>query len=675
MSWLTAVEKRATMSVSASQGWLFDMLGKGRGARSGVQVNDHTALSQTAIWAGVNRIARDTASVPLKIYRRRPDGRGREPVRDHALWPILNGVDPNPEQTSMELRQMVMGFVLTHGNGYALIEREQGQVSALWPVVPWRVTLLRSPTRQLEYWVTLPGGRSIQAEPRDVLHVRGFTRDGVLGVDVIHQMREAIGLSIATQEAAASFFSNGGQPRGVLETDNALSDRAYERIKNSFTLEHGGAQNWHKAALLEEGLKWHQITTDPDKQQQIETRKLNVTEASRILLIPPHKLGDLERATFSNVEQQEIDYWVGSLTPWFVALEQRYMKQLLMSRERGDIIIEHLIEGRLRGDSAARAAYYNSMFNVAGISPNEIAERENMNPVEGGDVRFVPLNMIPVNEAGEPIRPAEPRPGANRSTEERSTRSRHRQLRAVRQRKRIEKAHIRGLASALDRMVRRETNATRRSFAASGGSVQDFRVWVDEFYEESAGVVADAIAGPLDAFARTIYEVASGEVADEDSRSAEQRNLQTEQDVERFVRAWADNFGVAWTASARNQLLAIVREFPDPASAEREILERLEEWDETRATKEATREVVEIGAEVSAQAWAAAGIASMEWVANSGACPLCMQMDGRAVNIGTPFLEAGQTVTAEGTEPLRVGATVRRPQLHKGCDCGVAPGI
>lgn len=673
MSWLAKVEERNTQSVGDHRGWLSAAIRAKVGARSGVTVNPDTALSQTAIWSGVNRISRDTASVPLKVYQRAADGRGREPVRDHYLWPILNGTDPNPEQTAMELRQMLMGFVLTHGNAYALIEREQGQVARLWPIVPWRVTVVRNPRGALEYMVTLPPqGQSVPLEPRDILHLRGFTRDGVLGVDTVHQMREAIGLSIATEQAAASFFGNGANPRGFLHTDNSLSEKAYNRVLETLDLKHEGPENWHKVAILEEGLQWQQLTTDPEQAQMIETRKLNVTEASRILLIPPHKLGDLERSTFSNVEQQEIDYWVGSLTPWFVNLEQRFTKQLLQPRERQDTIIEHVVEGRLRGDSAARAQFYNSLFNVAGISPNEIAERENMNPVEGGDTRFVPLNMMPVNEASQAIEvPERSRPEPEPTEQRSETRNRARALRAVRQRKRIERAHVSAFAGALDRMVRREVNAIRRALP-DDADMQSFRAWLDEFYEESADPVAEAMAGPLEAFIETMHAVAREEVGDD----GEDRQLgDDEEDLGRFAERWAENFGVAWTSSARNQIQALIREHPDPDDAKAAIEQRLEEWSEDRAEKEAGREVVEVGAEVAKQTWVASGVAEVEWVANPDACPLCARMDGTVVSVRDAFLGSGSTLEADGAAPLRARAPITRPQLHDGCDCGLAPSI
>lgn len=644
-------------------------------SQAGPVVDADKALSTTALWAGVNRIARDTATIPCKVYRE--DAGGRAPYREHRLWEVLNGVRANPEMTSSEARAMLMTFVLTNGNGYAIIDSRDGMPEAIWPVPSYCVDVLRSPGGALQYWVaTLDGTRALY-HPDEILHLRGMTRDGILGVDTVQQLRESIGISLAAEEAAGSYFGNGAQPGGVLHTDAPLSDERYYRILNSWNERHEGATKAQKTALLDNGVKWMQVTSDPEKSQLIETRKFSVAEAARMLCIPPHKLGDLDRAIHSNIEAQEIDYWVGSLQPWLVNLEQLYMKRLLLpSERRAGITIEHKIEGRLRGDSAARAQFYTSMLQNGGMSPNEIAEAENMNAVPGGEKRLVPMNLRPVdapfdsNEVrdkdGRPEGPQK-RSGPSKGPETRAD-APWEEHRGIRRRKRLEKAFERNLRNELDSYLRREVRATRRAL----GKEEDadaFRAWAEEFYEGEKEFIADRYQPIIHSYMQAMAGAAADEYeSDTSDRSAESVDFEEE------ASRWARNFGIGWSTSSINQIRKILRESASYEEAREAIEALLVEWEDDRAERQAADEVVNAGSYASELTWAAAGASVIVWRANPDACPLCENMDGRRKVIRGSFAPAGSTVEKGEGSPLTSKAPVRRPPLHKGCNCTQVPG-
>ena len=369
---------------------------------SGARVNEETALSWTALSTGIRALCDDIASIPLNVYKRL-EGGGKEIDRSHQLFPVLHD-SPNEEMTSFEWRSVTQAHIIGWGNAYSeIIRNQRGRIIELWPINPDRVKLQRNKRKKIVYRITLPrdetGGVAghVMMRRDQILHIKGFSINGLFGRSLIQDHREAIGLGLATEEFAARFFGQGASPTGILEHPATISEDAQERLKNAYDNEYSGLTRAHRIMLLEEGMKWHQVTVDPEKAQFLGLRQFQVTEAARILKMPPHKVGDLERQTFTNIEHLGIDYLVHTLRPWLVNWEQRMRKSLLAPGDT-KTVIEFVVEGLLRGDSITRAKFYQSLFNMASISPNEIREKENMNPFEGGDKRYIQLNLVDVTD-------------------------------------------------------------------------------------------------------------------------------------------------------------------------------------------------------------------------------------------------------------------------------------
>ncbi len=384
--------------------WLLRMLG-GPGTATGVHVNEETALSWSAFSAGVRLLSKTIALLPLNIYQRRPDG-GKDPRPDHPLYPVVHD-QPNHEMTSFEWREMSMAHLIGWNNVLSeIVRNNRGNVTELWPINPDRVQMERNKRGSLSYRITLPGVEPgtttgfVRLLPDEVLHIRGFSQGALWPRGLIETHREAIGLGLATEEFAARFFGSGAMPSGVFEYPAGLSEMAFERLKESLKKEHEGLSNAHRIMLLEEGMKWQQMTVDPEKAQFLGIRRFQVSEAARILEIPPHMLGDLERATFSNIEHQGIEFVTYSILAWARRWEQRLNMSLLGRKDRQRIFFEFLLEGLLRGDSDARANFYNSLFQMGAMSPNEIRAKENMNPYPGGDIRVIQQNMAAIQADG-----------------------------------------------------------------------------------------------------------------------------------------------------------------------------------------------------------------------------------------------------------------------------------
>jgi len=357
---------------------------------SGPRVTPNTALEVTSVLAAVRLIASTIGALPLHTYRRTSEG--RDTVREHPVYRLLHG-RPNGEQTAFTFRETLQGHLLLYGNAYAEIERDgAGRPIALWPLMPWAVRVERRQGKKL-YLVSVEG-RDVPLSPDNMLHVPGYSLDGSTGLFPIHLARNAIGLAKATEEYGSRFFSNDARPGGALTHPGKLGPEAADRLKRSWNAAHQGLSASQRVAVLEEGMTFQPFGIPPEHAQFLETRRFAVTEIARTFGLPPHLIGDLERATFSNIESQQIQFVQFCIEPWCRRWEQVLNYALLDSQHYA----EFALEGLLRGDSKSRADFYTALFQIGVLSPNDIRERENMNRIPGGDRRFVPLNMAPLDE-------------------------------------------------------------------------------------------------------------------------------------------------------------------------------------------------------------------------------------------------------------------------------------
>lgn len=340
---------------------------------SGVPVTPNTAKRLAAVYTAVRIISESVASLPLNIYRRLPGG-GREVAADHPLYQVLHN-SPAPGLTSFEWREMLTGHLALRGNAYAEIIGSASQpITALKPLHPDFMQVRRRDNGILSYIYRPPNKPMHVFSPDDILHIRAFSEDGIKGESVIEHNKEAIGLAQAAEKFGASFFGNNTVVGGVLQSDKPLSDIAYKRLKDSWNEQHRGPYQSNKPAILEDGLKWQSMGVPPEQAQFLETRKFQISEIARMFRIPPHMLADLDRATFSNIEQQSMEFVRDTLRPWLVRWEQRLNADLLSAKGRATYFIEFDVSELTRGDSAARTRYYQAMFNMAAMSPNEIRE-------------------------------------------------------------------------------------------------------------------------------------------------------------------------------------------------------------------------------------------------------------------------------------------------------------
>lgn len=373
---------------------------------AGKSVNERSAMQLTAVYACVRILAEGVAGLPLHLYKCGKNG-SREKAVDHPLYFLLHD-EPNPEMTSFVFRETLMTHLLLYGNCYCQIIRDgRGQVTALYPLMPNQMSVDRDEKGQL-YYTYLRSGEEVDTMkkgtvyllPEDVLHIPALGFDGLVGYSPIAMAKNSIGMGLACEEYGAKFFANGAAPSGVLEHPGTIKD--ITRLRESWNAIYGGSKNAGKVAILEEGMHYSPISISPNEAQFLETRKFQVDEIARIFHVPPHMIGDLERSTFSNIEQQSLEFVKYTLNPWVCRWEQALTRSLLSPKEKREYSIKFNVDGLLRGDYQSRMNGYAVGRQNGWMSANDIRELENMDKIseeQGGDLYLVNGNMIKMTDA------------------------------------------------------------------------------------------------------------------------------------------------------------------------------------------------------------------------------------------------------------------------------------
>ena len=527
---------------------------------SGSNVTEYTALNYSAWWAAVQIIANAVAGLPLFLYRRVSGGEpdAKEKFTSHPLYAILHDAF-NPEMTSMVARRTLQAHALSWGNAYAEIERNgSGTPIAIWPLSPDRVRPDRNGQGALIYRVMERDGQEVILPAADTLHIKGQSFDGITGYSVVRMARESIGLGMTTEQFGAQFFGNGAVASIVATHPGVLSEPAHARLKQEILTNTTGGRR-HNVLLLEEGIKADRMTIPPEDAQFLATRQFQTLEISRWFNLPPHKLGDLQRATFSNIEQMATEFLQDTLRPWLITWEQELAMKLIRPLEMKQQLIRHNVDGMLRGDYVTRMQGYAIARQWGLMSADEARALEEMNPLpnDQGTIYLTPANMVPADRIHEivdsqiAIAPTEPTPpvainppGGPALTAP-----------STPGRAAVIAAHRAVLVDALRRMVRKEAQAARR--AAKRG-VPAFAGWREAFYAKHERDVAQAVRAAVQAHVAQLEAPESAETVSaalarryvEGSR----RELQALSAVPKELENAVDLLVRRWEASRAEQL-------------------------------------------------------------------------------------------------------------------------
>ena len=651
------------------------MLSGGQSA-AGVSVTPEGSLAYSAVLTCVRVLAEGVAQLPLILYERME--RGRQRANAHPLSDLLHTA-PNPVITSFEWREVLMAHLTLWGNAFCEIERNgAGRPLALWPLMPSSMTVhQRDGERWYEY--EMENGKKQPLRGDQVLHVPGFGYDGVMGKSLIRLARESVGLGIAAQRYGATVFGNGEVPGGVLQHPGTLGDEAFKRLKASWGEQHQGLSNANRLAILEEGMTYTKTGIPPEDAQFLETRRFQRAEIAAIFKVPLHMLADLDSGVKASYEQQSLDFVSFTLGPWLARIEQRLNMTLLSPAERGRYYVEHLVAGLLRGDLMSRYQAYAIARQWGWMSADDIRELENQNPIEGGDVYLVPLNMV--DAAAGPVAPA-----AGQASREISppgtavTRSQNLEQRAVGRRRRLSEVGRGQIGDAAQRVVNRESNdilnAAKR-FARKPDGLADFRRWLNDFLDNHQAVVRER----LWAATWSLMQLAADE-AHQEAEEAGYDGALDEDGLRRFGDDFMGSRATGWVAMLRSDIYGALDRAeasgqraaePDPGWATEceDVIGRRRENEADDWGREESNRIVNAVATV---VWAAIGVLMLRWAAAGENCPYCDHLNGRTIGIAQYFLQAGDGVSIEGLPTLRPGSNMRHPPLHRGCDCNILIG-
>ena len=359
------------------------LIDRGAVSASGVYVDAKSAESVSTVHAAVSLIAGTVASLPLHLYQRGDNG-DRSRATLHPLYRILHDT-PNPGQTALEFREQLTAHCLLWGNAYAEVHRDAaGNVSALVPIHPRDVTIVKLPSGRLRYDVS-DGGELRRLLQDEVLHLRDRSDDGIIGKSRITTAREMLGGILASQEHGNRTFANGARPGGVLKTPHVLDKGSAERIGQSWRDQFGGVANSGKVAVLENGLEFQALSMSNEDSQWLQSRQFSVEEVARLFNVPPVLLGDLRHANFSNSVEMMRHFVTVTLRPWLTRWEQAMERSLMGPIARGRYFVEFSAEGLLRGDSKHRAEFYKSGIESGWLLKSEARRLENLPTIEGID--------------------------------------------------------------------------------------------------------------------------------------------------------------------------------------------------------------------------------------------------------------------------------------------------
>jgi len=399
MSWLDRImgrEKRSAgrESIAASDPYLAEWFGVGQGAATPENVLSNSAVAVRCIALRSESLA----SVGLHLFRRGADG-GRDRADTQPLYGVLHDL-ANPNQTAFEFRELLIRRLDLFGNAYARVERNaRGQVTALWPMDRHEVEVERLASGRLRYRFTDTRGYRYALLQEEVLHVRGPSRDGVIGQSPINVARGALGLALAQADTSAALMANSLRPSGVLSFPERLTPDQHAQIRGVMAARHLGAGKAGELMIMDGGAKFERLTFTPEDAEFLESRKLANEDVARIFNVPPTAVGILDKGTYSNVEQEGRALVQNCLGPLSVRVESAMARCLLTEAGRRTYYIEHDLSGLLRGDVHARFEAYRIGREIGALSPNDVRRRENEPPIVGGDIYHQPANWTPLGAA------------------------------------------------------------------------------------------------------------------------------------------------------------------------------------------------------------------------------------------------------------------------------------
>ena len=635
---------------------------------AGVRVDEKTALKYLTVTACISLIASDIAKLPLNFYKKRKDG-GKDLVTDHQLYDLLHNA-PNPETTSFNWREATQNHLLTNGNTYSYIERENisGAIKALWQLPePGLVKVgRRKSDGAITYTYKNQTDKEVTRTRDEIFHIPGYGFNGLVGMSMIQVAAEAIGLGVAAESFGSSYFGQGTHPAGLLEMDGYLGDNKDELVKD-MKKNYAGLGKSHSVMLMQGGMKYKPLTIPLNDAQFLETRNFQKIEICGMYHVPPHKIAiHGSNSNYNNLEQENGSYVDSCLMGWITRWEANISMQLLTPAQRkAGFFSEFVMQGLLRGDSQARAEYYNKIFQVGGITPNRIRALENDNPVEGGDDSFVMMNMIPLSQAKD-LAVIENKPEVTPEPETKTAftdffsekrASKMSEARSIQLRDRISKQYAPLILDAAQAIVNRESKAIQKKVSSTQRAGQSMDAFLEDFYRSFPDYIDKKMGPVLRSYINSVIDATNTEL------NIDGENLDTE------IRDYIDTYAKRHISSSKGQMDSLI-----PAGLDA-LTTRSEEWEERRPEKIQVDEGVRASSFAFQAVVFGAGMSTVWRIRGPKTCPFCTSLAGKRVSSGQSFVKDGQELNPSGADaPMKIRGMKAHPPLHQKCDCYLSIG-
>jgi len=676
MGIVTRMEQRASVenpstSLANPAEWLVDLVGGGASA-AGPTVNESSALTFSAFFSCVRAIAEDLSKLPMGVFERTRDA--RRPAPTHRLAPLIQ-YEPNREADldPIAFRESLTAQALMRRHGAAEIEYDNAnRIVALWPIPAPRIRSIRVDGKRY-YGVRTDDGTEHMLLPDQVLWIRGFGADPWDGESLLDRAKEAIGLGLAMQKFGGGYFANGARPAGLIKYTKVLSESAQERLRRSWESVHRGLDRSHRVAILDEGMDYQSIGFNPTESQLLEARTFQIDEVARFFRMPPHKVMELTRSTFSNIEHQELEYVRDTLMPWAIRWEQQANRKLFSPKDQRRFYVKISFNAQLRADTSTRGEFYNKGLTSGWLQINDVRALEDMNPVAGGDVNLVPLNMIPLDSAFATPSPAGGAQGqlASRSAGEQRLKE-FRQQRSITHRHRLQRAFVPVYEREARRLVDIEAATIRKLARQHLGerAAADFNDALKSFYKDFEATVRERYGTANGEYGQALYVAIADELGLPDATPPA--------NFSDFSRSFTEAMAARHVRFSQDSVAKLLSE-ADPSALADAVDERMGQWQQggpagtTRASKIASLETVRAGGAYALAAYAANSVVDIIWRSVGESCPYCTDLDGTVAGIERGFAQPGDKLQGgEGEPPIEVSQIMRHPPAHGGCDCLIA---
>jgi HK97 family phage portal protein len=631
--------------------------------KAGLRINEVNSLNISAIYAAVNIIASTIASIPKGIFRRLKTG-GTEKAVDHPLYDKLRNKPNSTNLTSWQWIFTSIAHKYLWGNWYTYIDTASYQNREFIPLLPDRTW--RDPKNSDKY-ITRQDKKELVIPANQMLHIPHFSLNGTSSKGVIHFARESLGLTMALDQFAASYFGHGTHVGGIARLQKALDPEDKKRLKADFNEKYQGLGKLFNTLFLPPVITdYKQEEVDPEKSQALESRQFSVVEVARWMNLPPHVLRELSRATFSNIEHQGIELVVYSFLPLTTQIEQAMNIVFFDDEERKDHFIKFELKGLLRGDIAARTEFYKTMLDRGVYNADMVLALEDLNPQPDGlgKIYAMPLNMVnkKMIASSQPL-----------TIDSKGLFPPHRTVRLIEHRsgalrRKITIAWKVKFDEYAKQIVTIEVKALRAAIKEMLGerNVVDLGAWLDTFYQDF-GKEIDFLSAPLiTSYATAILPVAQEEISSDSDITPQYQD---------FQREYKDYFITRHVDSSKGQIKSLIAEFQEEEDLINTLNQRLDEWEERRPGKITMWESIRQENAFSRSVFGLCGIAKIISVSYGESCPYCLELDGMVIGIDDFFLTKGEFQPEGADKPLIVTSNYRHPPYHEGCDCGITAGI